>query len=114
MLRQGGFFSQPVEANRGCTQGDIDSPIIFNVIVDAVIRSWKVNSDYRNSKSCLYADDGLLEGTDAGDVQKDLDTIIDLFGKVGLKANESKTKFMVIRGAAAPRAMTTEAYNNGQ
>ena len=114
VLRQGGFFSQPVEANRGCTQGDIDSPIIFNVIVDAVIRSWKANSDYRNSKSCFYADDGLLEGTDAGDVQKDLDMIIDLFGKVGLKANESKTKFMVIRGAAAPRAMTTEAYNNRQ
>ena len=38
-LRQGGFYSKAVNVKRGCTQGDIDSPIIFNVIVDAVLRT---------------------------------------------------------------------------
>ena len=41
MLRQAGFYSEPVNVERGCTQGDIDSPIIFNLIIDAVIRTWK-------------------------------------------------------------------------
>ena len=41
-LRQGGFYSKAVYVQRGCTQGDIDSPIIFNIIVDAVLRKWKM------------------------------------------------------------------------
>ena len=45
-LRQGSFYSEEVIVKRGCTQGDIDSPIIFNVIVDAVLRQWtKLKND---------------------------------------------------------------------
>ena len=101
-----------MEARRGCTQGDINSPIIFNVIVDAVIRTWKKSGDFKESKSCFYADDGLLESMNPEDLQQDLDKIIELFGRVGLKANELKTKYMIVRGAAAPKAMSTENYNN--
>ena len=38
VLRQAQFYSDPVSINQGVTQGDIDSPIIFNIIVDAVLR----------------------------------------------------------------------------
>ena len=31
------FFSETIEVDKGCTQGDPDSPIIFNLIIDAVI-----------------------------------------------------------------------------
>ena len=37
ILRQASFYSEPIKVQRGCTQGDVDSPIIFNVIIDAVI-----------------------------------------------------------------------------
>ena len=37
VLRQGGFYSNPVNSERGCMPGDTDSPIIFNLIIDAVI-----------------------------------------------------------------------------
>ena len=36
-LRQSGFYSEEIVVERGCTQGDTDSPIIFNIIVDAVL-----------------------------------------------------------------------------
>ena len=36
-LRQSGFYSDGISVDRGCTQGDTDSPIIFNLIVDAVL-----------------------------------------------------------------------------
>ena len=97
--------------NRGCTQGDIDSPIIFNLIIDAVLRTWKQQQHFKESQSCFYADDGLLENTDPKQLQQDLDHIIELFSRVGLKANETKTKYMVIRGAAAPKAMTKQQYH---
>ena len=30
MLRRAGFYSDTIEVERGCKQGDIDSPIILN------------------------------------------------------------------------------------
>ena len=37
-LRQEGFYSDQIEIERGCTQGDVDSPTIFNILIDAVLR----------------------------------------------------------------------------
>ena len=95
-MRQGGFFSELVNAERGCTQGDIDSPIIFNVIVDAVLRCWEEGRTYRGSKGCFYADDGLLDTTDPNALQSDLESMLKLFGQVGLQPNAIKTKFMIV------------------
>ena len=60
----------------------------------------------------FYADDGLLENSDPICLQKDLNMIIDLFSKLGLKANEKKTKFMIVRGTAAPKSLSKETYDN--
>ena len=95
---------------RGCTQGDTDSPIIFNTIIDAVIRTWKSNNKYCGSSALFYADDGLIENTEHNDLQTDMDIMIKLFERVGLKTNETKTKFMVFRGPAPPKAMNNNAY----
>ena len=56
---------------------DIDSPIIFNVIVDAVLRTWIKWKGETNSRSCFYADDGLLENHDPDVLQRDLDKVVD-------------------------------------
>lgn len=56
-------------------------------------------------------DDGLIENINTEDLQKDLDIIIKLFEKVGLKTNENKTKCMIIRGTPAPRAQCTYIDN---
>ena len=37
--------------------------------------------------------------------------MLQLFAKMGLKANEIKTKWMLFRGAPAPRALSKEIYN---
>ena len=109
VLRQGGFYSEEVPVQRGCIQGDTNSPIIFNLIIDAVLRTWKQEGG--KSRASFYADDGLVENTEANILQKDLDTLIELFERVGLETNEIKTKYMIIRGAAAPKAMTKEVYD---
>ena len=97
--------------DRGCTQGDTDSPIIFNIIVDGVLRSWKGNEAYEESDALFYADDGLMENTDPEKLQKDMNRIIALFEKVGLRTNETKTKYMVFRGPTPPKEICKVAYD---
>ena len=109
VLRRAGFYSEEVEVRRGCTQGDTNSPIIFNLIIDAVLRTWRGKG--RKSTASFYADDGLIENQRPGELQGDLNDIIELFERVGLETNEIKTKYMVIRGAAASRALSKDKYD---
>ena len=106
-LRQSGFYSGGIRVGRGVTQGDTDSPIIFNLIVDVVLRCY---SESGESTSSFYADDGLLENKDHITLQRDLDCVIELFGFFGLEANQGKTKFMVLWGPVAPVALSEAVY----
>ena len=69
------------------------------------------DSMYRESVGSFYADDGLLESTDPLGLQTDLDIILDLFEKMGLKANAFKTKCMILRGTHAPKPFPKVVYN---
>ena len=111
ILRQAGFYSEKINVERGCTQGDIDSPIIFNILIDAVLRNFFEDPLNRESESKFYADDGLIENENPKSLQKDIDILCNLFERVGLKTNTKKTKFMIIRGPSAPTALSEEAYN---
>ena len=63
----------------------MDSLIIFNLIIDAVLRRAQGEVERGGSEMSFYANDGLLEGTGAGEVQQDLVCVIDLFAWFGLK-----------------------------
>ena len=98
--RQAGYFGRAFRAHRGVGQGDIMLPVIFNVIVDAVIRHWR-NTDstgFDLETLLFYADDGLLVGTDAQQVQESLDVITKGFLLVGLRMNATKTEYDHGRG----------------
>ena len=56
--RQAGFYSEEIDVERGVTQGDIDSPTIFNILVDAAVRKFLEDPTNRKSNSSFYADDG--------------------------------------------------------
>ena len=75
-----------------------------------MIRAWKSSTEYKQSDACFYADDGLLQHHNHRELQTDLDCILKLFSKMGLTPNAKKTKFMIVRGAPAPRAKTREVY----
>ena len=98
ILRQAGFYSEKINVERGCTQGDIDSPIIFNILIDAVLRKFFEDPLNQESESKFYADDGLIENENPKKLQRDIEILCNLFERVGLKTNTKKTKFMIIRG----------------
>jgi hypothetical protein len=112
--KQAGFFGKPFRANRGVRQGDIISPMIFNIIADAVIRhtEWTCLNEGKGSiTSLFYADDGLLMGTNEETVQYYLNRYTENFARVGLKMNSEKTKALIMEGGKFYGAQSTEAYN---
>ena len=111
--RQSGYFGRAFGAHRGVRQGDIMSPVIFNVMVDAVIRHWRATDSTGIDLETLlfYADDGLLAGTDAQQVQDSLDVITKGFLSVGLKMNATKTEYMTMEGGIRVVRLSDEAYN---
>ena len=46
LLRQHGFYSGPILVDRGVTQGNVDLPVIFNLIIDAVLRCLEEEPDF--------------------------------------------------------------------
>ena len=91
----------------GVTQGDPISPMIFNIVVDAVV--WAVlyvfcilqeaqhgmgwASGYINL--VFYADDGRIAGRDHEWVQDGLTVTVSMLCRMGIAANFKKTKVMV-------------------
>ena len=41
VVRAGGYYGEHFHRERGVTQGDLLSPTIFNVVVDAVVCHWE-------------------------------------------------------------------------
>ena len=95
-------FGRKFRASRGVCQGDISSPVIFNIMVDAVLRyhSQQLRRiGLQQVDPIFYADDGLLAGTDSNLLQKSLNVITDGFASIGLKMNAIKTEYMVATGS---------------
>lgn len=108
--RQGGYHGLPIRSARGVTQGDPLSPIIFNVVVDAVVRCFRANLALGSVSCIFYADDGWVAGHSQELVQLGVDTLTDLFGRMGLAMNPSKTVAMVGHPGSAVHTISTPAY----
>jgi Reverse transcriptase (RNA-dependent DNA polymerase) len=66
--------------------------IFFNVIVDGIVRETKSVMNITDNDSIVYADDGLVTGTNRDAVQYCVDLITHLFALFGLQMNAAKTK----------------------
>ena len=112
--KAGGFYGKPFSVGRGVRQGDGLSPIIFNIVEDAVIRAW-MNETEPETRAELdvtfYADDGRLGSVFADRLQLALDSITTMFERVGLRMNADKTKFMVTVGSRPYGNLSDEAYH---
>jgi hypothetical protein len=114
IARQQGYYGEPFHSERGTTQGDIVSPTIFNIAVDAVVRAWLHELETEGLsgvvQAIFYADDGYLYSYDAEALQRATDLIVELFECMGLKTNPNKTKVMIYAPQPAPTRICTPAY----
>ena len=76
VARAGSYYGKGFKGNRGVTQGDPLSTIIFNVVVDAVVRHWlklatqeaerrgERGREGRYQAVLFYADNGMIALSD--------------------------------------------------
>jgi hypothetical protein len=115
VAKKQGYHGKPFRrSERGTTQGDIVSPTIFNVMVDAVLHAWhhKLESEGLHDivKPIFYADDGYIYSNDANALQQATDWIVSLFERMGLKTDPDNTKAMICAPLPLPARICTPAY----
>ena len=123
VAKQAGYYGDPFGATRGVTQGDIVSPVIFNIVADAVIRYWLasvtevpvesidgVGFNVTARAALFYADDGYLASPDKKWLQDAVEVLVELFSRVGLRTNTEKTKAMICLPGAIRTYYSEAAY----
>jgi hypothetical protein len=114
--KQAGLYGELFAASRGVRKRDIISPMIFNIVTDAIIRVCErqfFRCDPRRLHTIdtlFYADDGVIAGEEPIDVQYRLDPYIESFARVGLKMNAEETESLIMNGGKVCKAMSTHAY----
>jgi hypothetical protein len=60
--RASGYYGRVIGATRGVTQGDIVSPMIFNIVVDCILKAWRTEfrATVARVEAIFYANDGEL------------------------------------------------------
>jgi Reverse transcriptase (RNA-dependent DNA polymerase) len=109
--RQGGFFGKPLKSNRGVTQGDPLSQVLLNIMIDAVVRQTKHILGTEYNSIIFYADDGLITGNNKEQLQRFLDTMIQLLANLGLKINPEKTKILVGHPSIINHRIASPVFN---
>ena len=98
-LKVNGQHSAAIRIRRGVKQGDPLSPILFNMVVDQLLRRLElsgsgVDLDGRRLPGLAFADDLLLFGSDEQEVEELAKITVDFYKEVGLSINTRKTKVM--------------------
>ena len=80
--KQQQFYGKQFKAERGVRQGDIVSPTIFNIVMDAVVRNcynrlW-MDGNY-DMMLQFYADDGIIAGENYEQIQQILNQLKENF-----------------------------------
>lgn len=84
-------YEQPFAATQGTQQGGVSSPLIFNFLVDIVLRNVL---PYITSKLIAYADDIVMFHENPMQLQNDLQCLANALRTVNLDLNHKKTQII--------------------
>ena len=122
VARAGDYYGKAFKGERGATQGDLLSPTIFNVVVDAVVCHWatgvvadaeargELGQEGQHQAALFYADNGMVASSDPRWLQGEFNTLVGPFDRVGLRKNVGKKVGMVCHPCQAAGNLSTEAY----
>jgi hypothetical protein len=118
-----GYYGAAFKASRCVNQGGPLSTKLFNILVDAVVWEWmrqlELDGDYDEEQAAelmatffaiFYVDDAYLASRDVGFLQQALTLLVDLFTRVGLQTNTSKTQTRICTPGRIRTQLPSESY----
>ncbi|KAL4119689.1 hypothetical protein QTP88_012478 [Uroleucon formosanum] len=97
-----GELSEEFQVTTGLRQGDALSPALFNIALELVMRTVISLAkgieikDNQHLTAVAYADDIVLLAETVDDLKNTTDILLKEGKKIGLKINETKTKYMIV------------------
>ena len=124
VAKVGGHYGPAFQSHHEITHADSLSPIIFNMVVEAVIQHWVtvvvppqegtrregLGMSVQALSSIFYADDRLVASTKSALLQGAFNALEGLFNQMGLRKNEGKTVSMACWPCHTPHSWSTEVY----
>lgn len=102
VIRGEGWYSREIRPKRGVKQGDPLSPVLFNLVIDRLLRSLPdeigVKIDNTRINSLAYADDIIVFASTSRGLQKLFDHCNTYLQSCGMALNPSKCKTLSIKG----------------
>ena len=99
-----GEISEPFEIHTGVRQGDGLSPLLFNIVLDKIIKEWetkvkgiqlgKTRANKTIIKCLAFADDLVILSNNRQEAQEALELLHEISAKTGLQISYEKTQFM--------------------
>ena len=93
------FLSDPIDISKGVHQGNVLSPLLFNVFINDIGDTFTENDvpvlQSSSVSHLLYADDLLLLSTTADGLQHNITKVQEFCKQWGLSINIDKTKIMI-------------------
>ncbi|KAL4096954.1 hypothetical protein QTP88_021820 [Uroleucon formosanum] len=92
--------SEPVRVTMGLRQGDALSPVLFNLVLEKVIREANITGGFSVGQTTVdllaYADDIAILGNNVEEVKSSCRKLMKTAGKVGLQINDEKTEYILV------------------
>jgi len=112
MPHQQAFFGKPFPAERGLATGDIPAPVIYNIVMDAILCRWYADKAAQGmaTRGRFYGDDGQLHDHDPEHLQRAMTMMEGPFLCVSLQVNGKKTKAMAILPTIATTNISDAVY----
>ena len=123
VAREGGYYGEAFKGARGVTQGDLLSPTIFNVVVDAVFRHWieglvvetvekgETGREGRHQLAVFYTNDEMVVSSEPAWLQGAFSALVAIFDRVGLQTKVDRTVRMACQPCWAGNGnRTAEGY----
>ena len=99
-VQVGKDFLEIISIKNGFKQGEVLSPLLFNLPLDYVIRKVEVNQDCLKlnyiHQVYIYVDDVDMLGENVQTIKKNTDVLVVASKKTGIEVNADKTKNMVM------------------
>ncbi|KAL4082900.1 hypothetical protein QTP88_029554 [Uroleucon formosanum] len=101
-VKVGQTLSKTVQVTTGLRQGDAISPVLFNIVLEKVVREAALDKEgvklgENNIGILAYADDIVLMADSKDKLKEQSKQLINATKRVGLEINAEKTEYMVVQ-----------------